>query len=38
MIVEITFWIAFVTVTRTLAKIDSRRGDVLYGPYVSQTD
>jgi hypothetical protein len=33
MIFEVTFWIAFIAVSRMIAKIYDRRRDVLYGPY-----
>jgi hypothetical protein len=33
MIFEMTFWIAFIAVSRMIAKIYDRRRDVLYGPY-----
>jgi hypothetical protein len=36
MIIEVTFWIAVITVTRQLGKVYARSGDVLYGPYVSR--
>jgi hypothetical protein len=33
MIFEVTFWIAFIAVSRMITKIYDRRRDVLYGPY-----
>jgi hypothetical protein len=33
MILEVTFWIAFIAASRMIAKIYNRRRDVLYGPY-----
>jgi hypothetical protein len=33
MLFEVTFWIAFISASRTIAKIYYRRRDVLYGPY-----
>jgi hypothetical protein len=36
MVLEFSFWAAVVTVGRNLAKRYARRGDVLYGSYVSQ--
>jgi hypothetical protein len=33
MIFEVSFWIAFIAVSRMIAKIYDRRRDVLYGPY-----
>lgn len=36
MIVEVTFWIAVVAVTRKLGKVYARSGDVLYGTYLSR--
>ena len=33
MIFEVTFWIAFIAVSRMITKSYDRRRDVLYGPY-----
>jgi hypothetical protein len=33
MILELTFWIAFIFVSQVIAKIYYRRRDVLHGPY-----
>jgi hypothetical protein len=37
MIFEVTFWIAFILLSRAIAKIYYRRRDVLYGPYRATT-
>ena len=37
MILEVTFWIAFIAVSRAIAKLFSRRSDVLYGSYCEAT-
>jgi hypothetical protein len=37
MILEVTFWIAFIAVSRAIAKLFSRRCDVLYGSYCDAT-
>lgn len=37
MLFEVTFWIAFIAASRTIAKIYYRRRDVLYGPYCATT-
>ena len=34
MVFEVTFWIAFISVSRMIVKIYDRRRDVLYGPYI----
>jgi len=34
MVFELTFWMAFIAVSRTIAKVYDRRRDVLYGPYI----
>ena len=31
---EFIFWMAFIAVSRMIAKIYDRRRDVLYGPYI----
>jgi hypothetical protein len=36
MIIETIFWIAFVAVTRVIARTYERRRDVLYGPYIKR--
>jgi hypothetical protein len=36
MIIEVSFWITVVAVSRRLGKVYARSGDVLYGSYVSQ--
>jgi hypothetical protein len=36
MIIEVSFWIAVVAVSRKLGKMYARSCDVLYGSYVSQ--
>jgi hypothetical protein len=37
MILELTFWIAFIFASQVIAKIYYRRRDVLHGPYRDQT-
>jgi hypothetical protein len=37
MILEVTFWIAFIAGSRAIAKLFSRRSDVLYGSYCEAT-
>jgi hypothetical protein len=36
MILEVIFWIAFIAVSQSIAKIYFRRRDVLYGPHRSR--
>jgi hypothetical protein len=36
MIIEVSFWIAVLAVSRKLIKVYARSGDVLHGSYLSQ--